>query len=118
MALLTVQNALKASPSMIPVGISTIMFAQYFGSSVMQTAGAAIFHNKLVTALESGAGAGLNGTGVAMLLDAGNLMVKQTALEAFPGRVDSIITAYNDAITTVFVSGPALHTPLTLDYLN
>ncbi|KAL2822684.1 major facilitator superfamily-domain-containing protein [Aspergillus cavernicola] len=100
MTLLTVQDVLKTRPAIIPVGISTVLFAQYFGSSVMQSVGASIFHNKLVDGLESGAG--LNATGVTMLLDAGNLNVKQTALKAFPDRVDAVITAYNDAITTVF----------------
>ncbi|KAL4785162.1 major facilitator superfamily-domain-containing protein [Aspergillus varians] len=102
MPLLTVQNVLKTRPGLIPVGISTVLFAQYFGSSVMQAVGASIFHNKLVRGLESASGAGLSATGIAMLLDAGTLNVKQTALQAFPDRVDAIITAYNDAITTVF----------------
>jgi hypothetical protein len=102
MALLTTQNVLKTRPSIIPVGISTVLFAQYFGSSVMQTVGASIFHNKLVERLESTAG--LNAAGVAILLEAGNLNAKKAAVEAFPGRVDAIISAYNDAITTVFVS--------------
>lgn len=42
----------------------------------------------------------------AILLEAGNLNVKQTAAAVFPDRVDAIIVAYNDAITTVFVSVP------------
>ncbi|KAL4901520.1 major facilitator superfamily domain-containing protein [Aspergillus multicolor] len=71
MALVTVQNVLKTQPGIVSVGISTVLFAQYFGSSVMQTVGASIFHNELVRRLESNSGAGLNATGVAMLLDAG-----------------------------------------------
>ncbi|PLN85653.1 major facilitator superfamily domain-containing protein [Aspergillus taichungensis] len=102
MALLTVQNVLKARPSIIPVGISTVLFAQYFGSSVMQTMGSSIFHNKLVQGLESASGPRLDASGVTLLLDAGTLNVRETALRAFPDRVESIISAYNDAITTVF----------------
>ena len=111
MALLTVQNVLKARPSIIPVGISTVLFAQYFGSSVMQTAGSSIFHNKLAQGLESASGPRLSATEVTLLLDAGTLKVKETALRAFPDRVESIISAYNDAITTVFVSRPYLSSP-------
>ncbi|KAL3438222.1 major facilitator superfamily domain-containing protein [Aspergillus tetrazonus] len=84
MALLTIQNVLKTRPSIIPVGISSVLFAQYFGSSVMQTVGASIFHNKLADRLKSTAG--LNATGVGILLQAGNLNLKKTAVEAFPWR--------------------------------
>lgn len=102
MALLTIQNVLRTRPSIIPVGISSVLFAQYSGSPVMQTVGVSIFHNKLADRLESTAG--LNATGVGFLLQAGKLNLKKTAVEAFPGRVDSIISAYNEVITTVFVS--------------
>ncbi|KAL4934726.1 major facilitator superfamily domain-containing protein [Aspergillus undulatus] len=73
MALLTVQNVLKTKPKIIPIGISTVLFAQYFGSSVMQTVSASIFQNKLVDGLESPAGAGLSATDAMILLEAGNL---------------------------------------------
>ncbi|KAL4912492.1 hypothetical protein BDW62DRAFT_216291 [Aspergillus aurantiobrunneus] len=100
MALLTVQNALKSRPKIIPIGISTVLFAQYCGSSVMQTVVGTIFQNKLVNELE--ARAQLNSTAVTTLLDAGNLNVRRTAIEDFPDRLDAVITAYNEAITTVF----------------
>ncbi|KAL3478355.1 major facilitator superfamily-domain-containing protein [Aspergillus californicus] len=100
MALLTVQHVLKTTPRIIPIGISTVMFAQYFGSAVMQTIAGSIFQNRLVSDLQSNAG--LNSTGIALLLEAGNAKVKETTTEAFPGRVDAVIAAYNKAITTVF----------------
>ncbi|KAL4965090.1 MDR family MFS transporter [Aspergillus stella-maris] len=102
MALLTVQNVLMkcGRPEIIPVGISTVLFAQYFGSSVMQAISGSIFHNKLVDGLSSQAH--LSETDVSLLLRAGNLEVRKTALEILPDRVDSIIGAYNDAITSIF----------------
>lgn len=102
MPLLTVQNALKARPDIIPVGISTVLFTQYFGSAVMQTVASTVFQNGLVNELQSQAG--LNATDVGILLDAGNLRVKETAVRNFPDRWEEVIIAYNDAITTVFVS--------------
>ncbi|KAL4817883.1 hypothetical protein BDW67DRAFT_174254 [Aspergillus spinulosporus] len=97
MALLTIQNVLKTRPNIIPVEISTVLFAQYFGSSVMQTGDASIFHNKLVDRLESTAG--LNATGVAILLEAGHLNVKKTAVEAFPGRFEAISPTITTLLT-------------------
>ncbi|KIA75565.1 hypothetical protein HK57_00668 [Aspergillus ustus] len=100
MGLLTVQNELKDQPAIIPVGIATVLFAQYFGTSVIQSIAGAIFHNRLVDGLEGMAG--LNGTGVAVLLEAGTLNVRETAAELWPERVEDVVGAYNEAITTVF----------------
>ncbi|KAL4869244.1 hypothetical protein BDV12DRAFT_185304 [Aspergillus spectabilis] len=99
MSLLTVQNALKEKSQIIP----------YFGSSVMQTVAGSIIQNQLVGGLEGRVH--LNGTGITMLLNAGNLRVYETALEEFPDRAEGIITIYNDAIASVFylaVAGSAL----------
>ncbi|KAL4958416.1 major facilitator superfamily domain-containing protein [Aspergillus filifer] len=104
MALLTVQNVLAKSrrPEIIPVGISTVLFAQYFGSSVMQAISGSIFHNRLVGGLLDSRGAHLSETDIGLLLDAVNLGVRKTALQMFPGHTEAIIIAYNDAITSVF----------------
>lgn len=101
MPLLTVQHVLKEKPQQVPLGISTVLFAQYFGSAVMQTIGSSIFTNKLVNALVSRAM--LSSEQVQMLLDAGNSKVQETAREAFPQHLDEIVRAYNEAITNVFV---------------
>ncbi|KAL2846886.1 major facilitator superfamily domain-containing protein [Aspergillus pseudoustus] len=100
MGLLTVQNELKDRPAIIPVGIATVLFAQYFGTSVIQTIAGTVFHNKLVDGLEGKAG--LNGTGVAVLLEAGTLKVRETVEDLWPERVGDVVGAYNEAITTVF----------------
>jgi hypothetical protein len=102
MGLLTVQNELKTRPAVIPVGIATVLFGQYFGTSVIQTIAGTIFHNSLVDKLESKAG--LNETGVTILLEAGTLNVRERARDLWPERVGDVLGAYNEAITTVFVS--------------
>ncbi|KAL4878798.1 MFS general substrate transporter [Aspergillus karnatakaensis] len=109
MALLTVQNVLKDKPHIVPVGISTVMFAQYFASSVMQTIAGSIFHSVLVKGLEWKAL--LDSASIMVLLEAGNLRVHDTAFDVFPDRAEAIIIAYNDAITPVFylaMAGSAL----------
>lgn len=101
MPLLTVQHVLKEKPGHIPLGISTVLFAQYFGSAVMQSIGGSIFTNKLVKALLSSAL--LSAEQVKILLDAGSSKVQETARETFPHHLNDVIMAYNDAITSVFV---------------
>ncbi|KAL3494136.1 major facilitator superfamily domain-containing protein [Aspergillus germanicus] len=100
MGLLTVQNELKTRPAVIPVGIATVLFGQYFGTAVIQTIAGMMFHNSLVDELESKAG--LNETGVAILLEAGTLNVRETAGELWPEKVKDVLGVYNRAITTVF----------------
>ncbi|KAE8146946.1 major facilitator superfamily [Aspergillus avenaceus] len=102
MPLLIVQNVLKDKPAHIPTGISTVLFAQYFGSSVAQSVGGAIFQNRLGEELRSRAG--LDASQVSMLLDAGTSKVQETVNRAFPDRRDTVAMAYNNAITDVFVS--------------
>jgi hypothetical protein len=102
MGLLTVQNELKTRPAVIPVGIATVLFGQYFGTSVIQTIAGTIFHNSLIDGLESKAN--LNETGIATLLEAGTLNVRETAGELWPEKAGDVLGAYNAAITTVFVS--------------
>jgi hypothetical protein len=101
MPLLTVQHVLKEKPKHVPLGISTVLFAQYFGSAVMQSIGGSIFTNKLVKSLHSRTL--LSSEQVKMLLDAGNAKVQETARQAFPQHVNDIIISYNEAITSVFV---------------
>lgn len=101
MPLLAVQYALKEKAKVIPIGISTVLFAQYFGSAVMQSIGGSIFTNKLVNELVSNVH--LSTEQVNMLLDAGNSKVRETVREAFPQYLNDVIIAYNDAITSVFV---------------
>jgi hypothetical protein len=88
MLLLTVQNVLAEKPRYIPLGISTVLFAQYLGSAVMQNISGSIFTNRLV---------------VELLLDAGNSKMREMASENFPDHLDDVIIAYNDAITSIFV---------------
>ncbi|RHZ74439.1 hypothetical protein CDV55_107120 [Aspergillus turcosus] len=82
MPLLTVQHVLQEKPKHVPMGISTVLFAQYFGSAVMQSISGAIFTNKLIKELLSRAL--LSAEQVEMLLGAGNSKVQETAREAFP----------------------------------
>ncbi|GMG06627.1 unnamed protein product [Aspergillus oryzae] len=102
MPLLTIQSVLKNDPKLVPVGISTVLFAQYFGSSVMQSIGGSIFQNKLDSQLQSYAH--LDSDQIEMLLAVGTSKVQETAQQAFPDRLSAILIAYNDAITNVFVS--------------
>jgi hypothetical protein len=101
MPLLTVQHVLRKKPGHIPLGISTVLFAQYFGSAVMQSISGSVFTNKLVTELRSSAR--LSPEQVSMLLDAGNSKVREVVGKNFPHHLDDVIIAYNDAITNVFV---------------
>lgn len=107
MPLLTAQAMLKRNPRQIPLGISLVLFAQYFGSSMMQSIALAIFQNRLIGRLR-GASVGLDETQVDRLLLAGNAKVRETVMEYFPQHLRAVLGAYNDAITTVFVSHPLL----------
>lgn len=101
MPLLTVQDVLKEKPRYTPLGISTVLFAQYFGSAVIQSIGGSIFTNRLVSGLLSSVH--LSPDQVNMLLDAGNSKVREVVSENFPHHLDDVIIAYNDAIISVFV---------------
>lgn len=101
MPLLMVQHVLKEKQRHIPLGISTVLFAQYLGSAVMQSIGGSIFTNKLVSELVSSAR--LSHEQVNMLLDAGNSKAREVVGKNFPHHLDDVIIAYNDAITSVFV---------------
>jgi hypothetical protein len=101
MPLLTVQHVLRENPRHIPLGISTVLFAQYFGSAVMQSISGSIFTNKLEMELLSSAR--LSPEQVKMLLDAGNSKVREIVSENFPHHLDDVIIAYNDAIISTFV---------------
>ncbi|KJK62021.1 Major Facilitator Superfamily protein [Aspergillus parasiticus SU-1] len=121
MPLLTIQNVLKNDPKLVPVGISTVLFAQYFGSSVMQSIGGSIFQNKLDSQLRSYAH--LDSDQIEMLLAVGTSKVQETAQQAFPDRLSAILIAYNDAITNVFYlavagSGIAFVLSLGIEWTN
>ncbi|KAB8212267.1 major facilitator superfamily domain-containing protein [Aspergillus parasiticus] len=121
MPLLTIQNVLKNDPKLVPVGISTVLFAQYFGSSVMQSIGGSIFQNKLDSQLRSYAH--LDSDQIEMLLAVGTSKVQETAQQAFPDRLSAILIAYNDAITNVFYlavagSGVAFVLSLGIEWTN
>ncbi|EEA28396.1 hypothetical protein TMatcc_003274 [Talaromyces marneffei ATCC 18224] len=100
MPLLMVQHVLREKPAHIPLGISTVLSAQYFGSAVMQSIGGTIFTNRLIMELTSSAG--LSREQVNMLLGAGNSKVQEMTSQNFPDHLDGVIIAYNDAITSVF----------------
>ncbi|KUL90987.1 hypothetical protein ZTR_00844 [Talaromyces verruculosus] len=100
MPLLMVQHVLKEKPGHIPLGISTVLFAQYLDSAVMQSIGGSIFTNKLVSELVSSAR--LSHEQVNLLLDAGNSKAREVVGKNFPHHLDDVIIAYNDAITSVF----------------
>ncbi|KAB8243580.1 major facilitator superfamily domain-containing protein [Aspergillus flavus] len=121
MPLLTIQSVLKNDPKLVPVGISTVLFAQYFGSSVMQSIGGSIFQNKLDSQLQSYAH--LDSDQIEMLLAVGTSKVQETAQQAFPDRLSAILIAYNDAITNVFYlavtgSGVAFVLALGIEWTN
>jgi hypothetical protein len=50
--LLAVQAILAQKPRLVPIGISTVSFFQYFGASVFQSIALAIFQNQLVKSLK------------------------------------------------------------------
>ena len=68
----------------------------------MQSIGSVIFQNQVVGQLHNHAG--LDSGQVEILLTAGALKVRTVANQAFPDQLDAVIAAYNDAITSVFVS--------------
>ncbi len=100
--LLAVQAALAPRPRLIPVGISLVAFFQYFGAAVFQSIALATFQNQLVRSLKRRAG--LNDQQVQLLLDAGSGHARKATLSSFPEKLESVLWAYNKAITTVFVS--------------
>jgi hypothetical protein len=100
--LLTVQARLASRPRLIPVGISLVAFFQYFGAAVFQSIGLATFQNQLVKSLQRRAG--LDDQQVQLLLDAGSAGARKATLDSFPEKLESVLWAYNKAITTVFVS--------------
>jgi hypothetical protein len=102
MPLLMVPIILKEKPVDIPLAISLVLFAQFFGISMFQTIAAAVFKNKLVKSLESVAG--LDAAQVKELLIAGNTAIRSVANKSFPDKLRVVLEAYNDAITHVFVS--------------
>ncbi|OCT44541.1 putative HC-toxin efflux carrier TOXA [Cladophialophora carrionii] len=101
--LLAVQAALASRPQLIPIGISTVAFFQYFGASVFQSIALAIFQNQLVSSLKSHAD-GLTQDQVQLLLDAGSGHARRVTLDHFPSKLQPVLWAYNKAITNVFVS--------------
>jgi hypothetical protein len=100
--LLAVQAALASRPKQIPVGLSIVAFFQYFGSAVFQSIALAVFQNQLTRSLKSHAG--LNQQQVQLLLDAGSGHARRTTLDSFPSKLQLVLSAYNKAITNVFVS--------------
>ncbi|KIW17361.1 hypothetical protein PV08_04555 [Exophiala spinifera] len=103
--LLSVQASLASSPRLIPIGLSTTTFFQYFGGSVFQSIGLAIFQNQLVKSLKQHAG--LRTEQLQALLSAGTGHARKVTETSFPEKLESVLWSYNKAITTVFVR--ALH---------
>ncbi|KAJ9647394.1 hypothetical protein H2204_000022 [Knufia peltigerae] len=99
--LLSVQACLASSPRLIPVGLSTAAFFQYFGGSVFQSIGLAIFQNQLVKSLKHHAG--LRSGQMQLLLNAGTGHARKVTEASFPEKLDSVLWSYNKAITAVFV---------------
>lgn len=103
--ILAVQATLASRPRLIPVGLACSAFFQYFGASVFQSIALAIFQNQLVKSLKSRAG--LDSAQVQILLDAGSGHARKATLDSFPNRLDSVLWAYNKAITNVFYASLA-----------
>ncbi|EXJ87105.1 hypothetical protein A1O3_04063 [Capronia epimyces CBS 606.96] len=104
-SLLAVQASLASRPQLIPVGISLVTFFQYFGGSVFQSIALAVFQNQLVKSLKQHVG--LNAEQVQILLDAGSGHARKATLSSFPGKLDSVLWAYDRAITSVFYASLA-----------
>ncbi|KAF9891776.1 DNA helicase rad5 [Aspergillus nanangensis] len=96
MPLLTVQNILRDKPKQISIGISLVMFAQYFGSAVMQSLSSVIFRHMLSQQLRDQAH--LSPDQVVLLLDAGTLKARETTMTMFPDRINLVMSSYNEAI--------------------
>ncbi|KAL4881876.1 major facilitator superfamily-domain-containing protein [Aspergillus karnatakaensis] len=99
-ALLTVQNVLRETPQLIPVGISTVLFAQFLGSAVIQTIAGSLLNTRLVDGLEEL----LVPEQVAVLLQAGTFGVRRVVLGLGleVEMVDEVVAVYSGAITDVF----------------
>jgi hypothetical protein len=100
--LLAVQAILASNPQQIPIGISIIAFFQYFGASVFQSIALAIFQSQLIKSLKQHAD--LQDDQVQTLLRAGTAHARETTISLFPTKIQSVVWAYNKAITSVFVS--------------
>ncbi len=101
MSSLVVQQALKESHDLVPVGIALVTFLQYLGSSVAQVIAGAIFNKSLRRQLAS---VGLSPAQTGLLLQAGTGSVRETVQNNFPEKLGAVLEAYNGAITQAFVS--------------
>ena len=97
-----IQAELASTPQKIPLGISVVMFFEYFGLAVYLSFALTIFQNRLLD--ELGVGVGLTETQVNALFVGGTGQVRRITTMMFPDKLEHIINVYNDAITTVFVS--------------
>ncbi|KAL2131114.1 hypothetical protein VTI74DRAFT_5548 [Chaetomium olivicolor] len=103
MASLAVQLEMRRSgeEELVPVGIAMVMFVQYLGATVVQVVAGTVLNTGLMGRLGPG-GVGLTEGQVGLLLNAGIRDVRGVVQREFPGLVEVIVQAYNEAITRVF----------------
>jgi hypothetical protein len=96
---------MKDIPHLTGVATGTLMFFQYLGSSVIISIALTVFQNVLRSKLASEAG--LNEQQIEALLLAGTAKAREIAQHIVPEKSIAVQQAYNDAITSVFVSFPS-----------
>lgn len=100
MASLVVQLEMKDTPKLVPIGIALVMFTQYLGATVIQLVAGTVFNRELNTQLASVDG--LTPQMLASLLGSG-IRGARVFADSLPSQVrDSVLEAYNTAITRVF----------------
>jgi hypothetical protein len=97
---LILQQDLDGSP-LLPIGVSIGLFAQYLGATVSQVIAGSIFNSYLESALKD---TGLGPRVIGALLQGGLANVRRTTEQHFPELIGPVLTAYNHAITRVYVS--------------
>ncbi|KAK3376326.1 MFS transporter [Lasiosphaeria ovina] len=99
MSSLCVQLELKDSPELVPVGIALVMFVQYLGATVVQVIAGTVFNSELSSQLGRIA---LTPSQRSALLGVGIKGIREVTEKRFPLLLDSVLEAYNTAITRVF----------------
>jgi hypothetical protein len=98
---LAVQTALANKKHLMPVGLSLVVFFQYFGSSIMLSISLTVFQNILIKELQRRAK--LTPAQVGQYLAAGNVKIRDITQQIDSSKLQMVLEAYNEAITKVMV---------------
>lgn len=103
---LIVQQTVHDKPELMPIAISLNLFCQYLGATITQVIGGIVFRSVLAHELTDYVG--LNSQQAALLSSAGTADVRDVVEQQFPKLLNPVLDAYNEAITSTFVSCQSL----------